>query len=90
MKRKRRIKKYRSLADVRSVKVLLDFASGLPVTSKQYNMLNNRMKKERKYTAKQFPGTFPMVEVNYPREDKKEMRKMEKEILFAYKGVKDE
>lgn len=54
MKRKRRIKKYKSLADVRFVKVLLNFASGLPVTSKQYNMLNNRMKKERKYTAKQF------------------------------------
>lgn len=54
MKRKRRIKKYKSLADVRFVKVLLDFASGLPVTSKQYNMLNNRMKKERKYTPKQF------------------------------------
>lgn len=54
MKRKRRIKKYKSLADVRFVKVLLDFASGLPVTSKQYNMLNNRMKKERKYTVKQF------------------------------------
>ena len=54
MKRKRRIKKYRSLEDVRFVKVLLDFASGLPVTSKQYNMLNNRMNEERKYTAKQF------------------------------------
>ena len=54
MKHKRRIKKYKSLADVRFVKVLLDFASGLPVTSKQYNMLNNRMKKERKYTVKQF------------------------------------
>lgn len=50
----RRTKKSRSLADVRFAKMLLNFASGLPVTSKQYNMLNNRMKKERKYTAKQF------------------------------------
>lgn len=36
MKRKRRIKKYRSLADVRFVKVLLDFASGLSVPSKPF------------------------------------------------------
>lgn len=27
-----------------------------------------------KYTAAQFPGIFPMVEINYPKESKKEMR----------------
>ena len=54
MKRKRKIKKSRSLADVRFARLLIDLAGGLPVTSTQYNMLNNRMKKERKYTAKQF------------------------------------
>lgn len=32
-----------------------------------------------KYTAKKFPGTFPMVEVNYPRETKKEMRVLSKD-----------
>lgn len=58
MKRKRRIKKYRSLADVRFARLLLDFANGLPVTSKQYNMLNNRMEKEKKYTSKQFANLW--------------------------------
>lgn len=32
-----------------------------------------------KYTAKQFPGTFPMIEVTYPREPKKEMRVLSKD-----------
>lgn len=54
MKRKRRIKKYKTLVDVRFARLLIDFVGGLPVTAKQYNMLNNRMGKERKYTAKQF------------------------------------
>jgi hypothetical protein len=31
---------------------------GFPVTSKQSNMLNNKMKKERKYTAKQFANLW--------------------------------
>lgn len=54
MKRNRRIKKYKTLKDVRFARLLLDFAGGLPVTAEQYNMLNNRMNKERKYTARQF------------------------------------
>lgn len=58
MKRKRKTKNYRSLADVRFARLLLDFAGGLPVTLKQYDMLNNRMKKERKYTAKQFANLW--------------------------------
>lgn len=58
MKHKRRIKKHRSLADVRFARLLLDFAGGLPVTLKQYNMLNNGMNKERKYTAKQFANLW--------------------------------
>ena len=58
MKRKRKINNSRSLADVRFAKVLLDFANGLPVTSKQYNMLNNRMEKEKKYTSKQFANLW--------------------------------
>ena len=58
MKRKRKIKKSKSLADVRFTRLLLDFANGLPVASKQYNMLNNRMKKERKYTATQFENLW--------------------------------
>lgn len=58
MKQHKRIKKSRSLADVRFAKVLLDFANGLPVSSKQYNMLNNKMKKEGKYTAKQFANLW--------------------------------
>lgn len=58
MKRKRKIKKYMSLADVRFTNVLLDFVGGLPVASKQYNMLNNRMEKEEKYTAKQFANLW--------------------------------
>lgn len=32
-----------------------------------------------KYTAKQFPGTFPLIEVKYPREVKKEMRVLSRE-----------
>lgn len=58
MKRKRRIKKSRTLEDVRFARLLLNFAGGLPVNSKQYNILNNRMNKERKYTAKQFANLW--------------------------------
>lgn len=32
-----------------------------------------------KYTAKQFPGTFPVIEINYPKETKKEMRVLSRE-----------
>lgn len=32
-----------------------------------------------KYTAAQFPGTFPTVEINYPKERRKEMRVLSRE-----------
>lgn len=32
-----------------------------------------------KYTAKQFPGTFPLVEITYPKEVRKEMRVLSRE-----------
>ena len=32
-----------------------------------------------KHTAKQFPGTFPMIEIIYPKETKKEMRVLSRE-----------
>lgn len=32
-----------------------------------------------KYTAAQFPGTFPTVEINYPKESRKEMRVLSRE-----------
>lgn len=32
-----------------------------------------------KYTSTLFPGTFPMVEINYPKEPRKEMRVLSKE-----------
>ena len=40
-----------------------------------------------KYTATQFPGTFPSVEINYPKEGKKEMRVLsleEQNHLISY------
>ena len=40
-----------------------------------------------KYTATQFPGTFPSVEINYPKEGKKEMRVLSREeqnYLISY------
>lgn len=40
-----------------------------------------------KYTAKEFPGTFPTVEVSYPKETKKEMRVLscaEQKCLVSY------
>ncbi len=40
-----------------------------------------------KYTAKQFPGTFPMIEIVYPKETRKEMRVLsreEQERLIKY------
>ncbi len=40
-----------------------------------------------KYTAARFPGTFPSVEINYPREGKKEMRVLsleEQNRLISY------
>lgn len=40
-----------------------------------------------KYTAKQFPNVFPQIDINYPKEAKKEMRVMSREEqrhLIAY------
>lgn len=31
------------------------------------------------YTAKRFPGTFPTLNINYPKESKKEMRVLSRE-----------
>ncbi|MDO5400339.1 MAG: tyrosine-type recombinase/integrase [Eubacteriales bacterium] len=38
------------------------------------------------YTAKQFPGTFPRVDIPYPREGKREMRVLTREEQGAFVG----